>query len=288
MDKSDGQNKITLLTVSVIYFVSTYLMLESLLFGWASRVRWQLFIIASAITVFGFVFYWFCWPTRLWQRTMKLPRNRGLLVKIAIIYIMLCVGLAAAANYMTVRLFEYHFVMELVGLVIPYQYLYFFWLGGTTISISALLWAALLPLKNELYEQNLKSMFTTWGEVIIMVFWVLALLQILFSEFELIFWLWYILVSMFLACFFVLLLRLRVEHKELEKTLKAVKILLGSFSFLTFYKFWESTWQFVIQREEPNLYDPLPTMFFSMILICWAISAGIALIGLPSKHQNNR
>ncbi len=283
VDKSDGQSDITVPAVFVIYFLCTFFMLESLLFAWASRVRWQLFILASVIPVFGFVFYWFCWPLRLWQRTIELPRNRRLFAKIAIIYILLCLGLASAADFMTVRLFGYHFDAELGNLVIPYQFLYFFWLAGTTISMSALLWVALSPLNNEPYEQNLHIMLTTWGDVMIVFFWVLVLSQFWFFGFELVFWLWYLLVSMLLVLAFVGLLRVRSRYRRSERIWKIARIFLGGFSFLAFYKFWENTWQFVVQRDQPGLYSTVPIMFFSMILICWAIGAGIAIVGVPSK-----
>jgi len=113
--------------------------------------------------------------------------------------------------------------------------------------------------------------------------WVFVLLELLVPRINVLFWLWLFSDLMLLIPVFIGILRLIEKHQTIRKVYGILKIVIGGFSFISFYRFYESIWQYAEQEPSTIQYQFIPTVFFSLTLITWAMSAGVVIVGRSSK-----
>lgn len=281
-EKAGTQSDKTQAVVLIILVLCIYFMYFSLLLK-PSHQSWRIFILASLLPIYGFIFYWFSWPRSAWQKTTRIPRNRIFLVKISLITILICLGLGFLADYLTAKVFGQRYLVDLFGVVFPYQYFYYSWVTCSVFGMSALIWTTFSSEQNSSFDQNLKSLFATWVELVVIMLWVFVLLEPIIPRIDVLFWLWQFFELMFLVPVFIWILQQIETHQRIRKAFGMLKTLIGGFSFLGFYRFFESIWRYTAQSPSPDQYRFVPTVFFSLILTTWAMSAGIVVVGRYSK-----
>lgn len=270
------------MVIGTIFFAYQFLMIFSLSFGWETIQRWQIFILASVIPIFAFTFFWFAFPEELWQRTSGVSKNPVFLAETLLLLILFSAGSAAVADYLSLSYFDLNFIAYFAGLWFPYQYIYYLWLTGSVFSMSVLLWVVFSLGKTEPCYQTFRSLFTLWSDVWILLLWMSTLLEMWIPRIQVLSWLWIFMITMDLGAAIILVLWLKERFNKVRKIFRYVRIFLGGFSLLAFYRFWDNIQGYMVQRSE---YNALPTIFFSFIIISFAISAGIVTGSHPKPKS---